>query len=375
MTGGAEGKRRQARILYALSALSLAFFFLAKTVARRPPAFRQEMLRAAELMKEATLAVGHCRESKGVPMDPAFDPNGTGFIGLKDSPLTTSLGHLEAKRTTTNPDFAGLLVALMHQAGIRKGDSVAIGASSSFPALITAALCACQVLELRPLLICSLGASEWGANQPDFTWLEIQDCLRNQGVLDVIPIAVSLGGEGDIGLDMDAEGRAWLAQKAAATGLPFLFEPDLESNVKKRIRLYQAAACGDPIKIFINIGGGYANMGTDSEILKVRPGLAVFREIPPDGRRGVIFEMAARGVPVIHLLYIKGLCDQFGLPWDPRPLPPPGSGGVFRVRSFSLLPLSVISGIYFLLWVLGFLFLREKPLPSSEKGRHFTSQG
>ena len=138
-------------------------------------------------------------------MDPAFDPNGTGFIGLEDSPLTTSLGHLEAKRTTTNPDFAGLVVALMHQAGIRKGDSVAIGASCSFPALITATLCACQVLELRPLFICSLGASEWGANHPDFTWLEIQDCLRNQGVLDVTPIAVSLGGEGDVGLDMDAE--------------------------------------------------------------------------------------------------------------------------------------------------------------------------
>ena len=60
------------------------------------------------------------------------------------------------------------------------------------------------------------------------------------------------------------------------------------------------------------------------------PGLAAFPRLPPAERRGVVFAMAARGVPVIHLLYIKGLCDRYRLPWDPRPLPEPGRGPALR---------------------------------------------
>ena len=35
--------------------------------------------------------------------------------------------------------------------------------------------------------------------------------------------------------------------------------------------------------------------------------------------------MTARGVPIIHLLHIKGLAVKFNLPWDPVPLPEPGA--------------------------------------------------
>jgi len=35
--------------------------------------------------------------------------------------------------------------------------------------------------------------------------------------------------------------------------------------------------------------------------------------------------MSARRVPVIHLLHIRGLALRYGLPWDPIPLPEPGS--------------------------------------------------
>ena len=39
--------------------------------------------------------------------------------------------------------------------------------------------------------------------------------------------------------------------------------------------------------------------------------------------RGVLFEMVASNIPVIHLLYVRGLAQQAGLPWDPIPLPQP----------------------------------------------------
>ena len=34
--------------------------------------------------------------------------------------------------------------------------------------------------------------------------------------------------------------------------------------------------------------------------------------------------MASEGVPIIHLLNIKGLAARYNLPWDPQPLPQPG---------------------------------------------------
>jgi poly-gamma-glutamate system protein len=148
---------------------------------------------------------------------------------------------------------------------------------------------------------------------------------------------------------MSPEGQGLLLRLGRETGLPFLAEPNLEKNVRERLRIFETAAGEAGIQAFINIGGSYANMGTDSEILKVGPGLAAFSEIPPVERRGVIFEMAARRIPVIHLLYIKGLCDRYGLPWDPSPLPEPGQGAIFKRQEVDLLSFLILAGAYFLL--------------------------
>ena len=336
-------------VLCTLGLSSLLFLAAALVLAKRPLGSKDEMLAASRRMKEAVKAVRDCRESRGIRIDPAKDINLTGLIGLETSPITTSLGNLEAKRTTVNPNFAGLITLLLHEAGVRRGDTVAIGASSSFPALIIASLCAVEAMELRGLLICSLGASQWGANHPDFSWLDILACLNRSDLLSARPVGLSLGGDGDVGKDMSPEGRALLLRLARETGLPVLSEPDLEKNVRERLRMFETAAGDAGIQAFINIGGSYANMGTDSEVLKVTPGLAEFPNLPPSERRGVIFEMAARRIPVIHLLYVKGLCDRYGLPWDPSPLPEPGQGAAFEKKEVDPLSFLLLAGAYFLL--------------------------
>jgi len=310
------------------------------------------MLAASLRMQGAMEAIRECRRNQGIADDPAADINRTGLIGLETSAITTSLGNLEAKRTTTNPNFAALVTRLLHEAGVRKGGVVAIGASSSFPALIIASLCAVEALEARGLLISSLGASQWGANRPDFNWLDILGCLNKEELLSTRPIALSLGGDQDTGQDMSPEGRDLLVRRGTETGLPFIAEPDLGKNVGERLRLFETAAGRTGIQAFLNIGGSFANMGTDSEILKVGPGVAAFHRIPPPGRRGVIFEMAARRIPVIHLLYVKGLCDRFGLPWDPSPLPDPGQGGIFERRERDTRTFLILAGAYFVVMAL-----------------------
>jgi poly-gamma-glutamate system protein len=314
--------------LYVLSGLCLIGFLVFKIISGgEDPAVRYQMHLASRLMAGATAAIRDCRLQKGIPIDPKADPNRTGLIGLPTSSITTSLGILEAKRTTTNPAFAGLLVRLLHRAGVRPGDAVAVGASSSFPALILAVLAACRAMNVEPLVISSLGSSEWGANIPEFNWLDMMDCLNATGSLTVHLLAFSIGGDEDRGNDMSPDGRALLLREAVARHLSLLEEPDLAATVAARMRLYDQSAGGKRIKAFINVGGSWVNLGTDSKVLGVKPGLnmkggpAEIAFFPPPERSGMIFAMARRGIPVIHLLFIRGLCRDYGFPWDPQPLP------------------------------------------------------
>lgn len=356
-----SSEKKKDLLIYSLACLSVFFFVLVKLLGTRPEDIKDEMIQAARLMKEVTGEVARCRENRGLPMDWSTDPNGTGLIGVDYSPLTTSLGSLEAKRTTTNPNFAGLLVWLLWDAGARRGDAVAIGASSSFPALILASLCAAQVMGLEPLLISSLGASQWGANNPDFHWLDIQECLNASGLLNIEPLALSLGGEGDRGEDMSPEGKSFFMEEARRRGVYLLQESTLSRIVGERIRLYEEAARkkGQSIRVFVNIGGSYANLGTDSKILDLKPGRPEFRYFPPAEQRGVLFEMAARGVPVLHLLYIKGLSERYGLPWDPQPLPQPGEGMIYRSSQLTG-RLFLFSGIIYFALVSLLFFIYKK---------------
>jgi hypothetical protein len=112
------------------------------------------------------------------------------------------------------------------------------------------------------------------------------------------------------------------------------------------MQLYFAAGNGRPVKAFVNIGGSWANIGTNAEILTLRPGLTRRLFIPGPADRGVIQAMAKAGVPVIHLLNVKGLCERYGLPWDARPLPEAGREGFPRRDAGSGALPALLSVIY-----------------------------
>ena len=310
--------------IYVLGTIGLAAYGLVQLAPRGPAGVLDPTRRAAKIMAAAERRIRECRDARGLSSDPVSDINRTGLIGVEASPITTTMGDLEAKRTVTNPNIAGLVVRLLTEAGVKKGDTVAVGASSSFPGSILAVLSAAGALDLDIIAICSLGASQWGANDPRFDWLDMYDCASRDGGLPAKWLALTIGGERDIGDDLGPEGRRLIAEKIRRRGIPSFEEPDLARNVERRVRLYEGAAAGKPIRAFINIGGAWANIGTDSSVLRVEPGLARVREIPSRESRGVLQEMASRGIPVIHLLNVKGLAARYGLPLDPGPLPDPG---------------------------------------------------
>ncbi len=319
------------QIIILVCLISVLFFIIAFSIPYGEKAdLYGLMMQASENMDKAIRTIRNCREERGMAMNKEFDINHTGIIGRENSVITTSIGNLRAKRTTTNPNFAGLIVSLMHEAGVKPGDAVALEASGSFPGLIIAVFSAAKAMDLRLLFIVSLGASQWGANEPDFHWLKMQDCLLEKGIFSFEPAAVSLGGENDVGEGMDEEGRISLLRSIREGGWLFVYQSDLRRNVEQKISIFKKKAGDKEITAFINIGGSYSGLGIDSDILKVKPGLTDIKSYPPPERRGLVFEMASRGYPVIHLLYINGIVREYGLPWDPVPLPEPGKGAVYE---------------------------------------------
>lgn len=333
---------------------------------------REAMVAAAETMKEAISAIRQARISRGIPIDPRYDPNRTGLIGMDFTPTTTTVGSLAAKRTATSPEAAALLVRLLTEAGVGQGDVVAIGASGSFPGFIVATLSACKALGVTPILITSLGASSWGANIPEFTWLDMEQALADAGVFEWKSVAVSLGGDDDQGGGLPGEGvealkdavaRAsvlsgaggppwgddsstasrvdlWATSGADRSTAPnpegpvFIADSSIDRSVEIRMQTYKAAARGHRLAAFVNIGGASANVGTSAAFLKVKPGLHL--TLPPclEQGKGVMFRMSEDGVPVIHLLHVEGLAQNYGLRFDPIPLPEPGEGKVYYRERF-----------------------------------------
>jgi len=345
------------RVVFILFFLSFVFYVLARIVpSKEAEALTGEMLAASEVMKKALVLVKNCREEKEVMIDPRSDLNLTGLIGVNWSSITTSLGNLEAKRTTTNPNFAALVVFLLRQSGVSQGDIIAVGASGSFPGLIMAVLSASKAMGLEPVLISSLGASQWGANIPEFNWLHMYYCLSRAGMFNWSLAAVSLGGEQDRALNMAPEGRTLLLREIESNGLPFLRETNLRHNVTRRMQVYTEKSSNRAIKAFINIGGSWANVGTDPGILELKPGLVKLKHLPPPEMRGVLHEMALRKIPVIHFLNVRGLVKRYFLSWDPVPLPEPGEDRIFSLVSEMQPSFIFLATAYFFLVFLVFFF-------------------
>jgi len=294
---------------------------------------------AASLMARGIRAIATSRTARGLGFS-AADVNHTGLIGLAGSPITSSVGVLAAKRTATAPDWAAAVVHLLTEAGVRPGDTVAAGFSGSFPGLNLAVTAAAQSLDLRLLSIAAVSASNWGANDPAFTWLDMEEVLVRAGLAER-SLAASLGGAADAGLDLPPGGAALVRSAIDRAGLPLIAAPTLAESVRARMALYAGAAAGEPIAAFINVGGAQANLGGCDEPFLATSGLLSKLPPCPAPRRGVAHHFVASGVPVISLLNVRDLAIRHGLSIDPIPLPRPGASlmpsGPRTLRPLSLL--------------------------------------
>jgi len=308
--------------IWFLLGLTVVFFLLLRFVwYRNENDYYVEMHRARQEMAEALQIIREERLNRGIPLDPMTDPNQTGIIGYEYSDITSTPGELEAKRTTTNPDMAALMISFFKELGLTRGDLVVIGSSASFPSLYFASVSACEAMGLVPLSFISLMASEYGANIPEFNLLDMVTALRDQGKVFYYPVGVSIGGESDSGKGISVEVIHRLEAQIEQSKLRYFHDPSLKETTEERLSWIRELAGDRPIKAFVNIGGATANVGVDPIFLYLKPGINRISQYAPFETGGLLYALARQGIPVVHLLYIKGLAAQNGLPWDPIPLP------------------------------------------------------
>jgi poly-gamma-glutamate system protein len=351
-------KERALLLCTAVSLVAVALIRFAKPEAMAPD--QSGRLAASRHMEKTLSVLRGCYVSRGFQFDEVLDLNHTGLVGPEVTDMVTTLGSIEAKRSTTNPNVAGLLVAMLEEGGVVRGDTIAVGCSGSFPALAIAAISASQALGIHPVMIVSLGSSSFGANRTEWTLLDILESMRGAGLTEVVPAAVSLGGARDVGREFEPETKAALMKKISRSGLTFLNESDLRQNVAGRMAVYFGPSGKRKISAFVNIGGSFADLGTDPAILKLEPGVNRTMQLPEhEERYGVVFAMAKRHIPVIHILHIKGLLLKYGLPWDPVPLPAVSEDRHVQARSGIITVTGVVTATYFCLIILIFVSFRK----------------
>ena len=310
------------RLIPLLLLLLIGAAVLTATQVRVPYAYYNEQAHAAEQMRKAFPILATYAEHLESPANPMDDPNRTGLIGVEFNEMTTTIGSLASKRTSTNPDFAALIVRSLHELGLTAGAKIGLLLSGSFPALNLAAIVACEELDLNLLIISSVGASSFGANHPEMTWLDMERLLQQHGIIAHNTAIASLGAENDLGESYFEGGRLLALAAIERNGLtPLLMDTLTE---QRRVKLEEIQSFRP--KAIINVGGNQLNIGSAGHLLP--PGIITTTSIDHQDL-GIVGWALDRDLPIIHLLKIRDLAVQADLPLDPIPLPLPGNSPVY----------------------------------------------
>jgi len=317
-----------------------------------------EKLEAAQRSQLAENYLKNFRLENSVFLDEINDPNHTAIIGQEYSLITTDQGDLESKLSATNPNFAAVIVQLFKDAGLNENDNIAIAFSGSFPGLNISVIAAVETLKLKPVIITSEGSSNFGANDPYFTWLDMENVLYKSNIFHNRSVAASIGGGNDLGRGLSPEGRDLIVKAIERNGVEFINEKHLENSIAKRMEIYDKYSQGEPVKAFINVGGGIASLGTAINGQLIPSGLSMRLPMSNFPLHGVIIEMSHREIPIIHILNINQLLSKYGLPINPIPLPEPGDGGIFIQKKYNMVIASIAT--FILVVVIVFIYLGER---------------
>ncbi len=327
--------------LVGLSFLALGCFVLSinfRTIDVSPS--YEDKIEAANLMQKAMSILKNHRMEESVFIDIENDPNETGLVGSPFSLITTDEGDLDSKLTTLDPNFSAVIVELMYQLGLNDGDTIAVLMTGSMPGANIAVLTACKALGVIPITITSVGASQWGANLVDFTWLDMESILFENGLISSRSIAASIGGRNDMGRLLSPSGRDLIMENINKHDLPLIRKERLADNIQHRMDLYSSIQSINKYDAIVNVGGGVASLGTSFNLRLLPPGVVrrnIIQDIVrPGGIEGVLSKFLKFDVPGLHILNIRPLTQEFKMPFAPIPVPEIGFGGLYAIEKYNV---------------------------------------
>lgn len=338
-----------------LIALALLALVLAENLRQRDPVVDKNyatMVNAAKIMREGMDVLKPLRAARA-PINPEFDPQRSGLIGLENSIVTTNQGGRESKQTTVNPNWAAVAVKLLAEAGVQQGDLVAVTVSGSFPAMNLAVYSALEALGADAVIIASASSSQWGANVPGFTWLDMERELRAAGVISMKPIYASLGGIEDRGIGIADEGIDSLRGSINRAGITMIEPANYQEAVADRIAIFREYSADRSYKAFVNVGGGATIVGPPGIDDMFKSGLqkdAPARAFAVDTVMGYFLQ---EDIPGVHFIGIKNLANRYGLPIAPVEPVPVGNGGIYSATVYNRwLALALGLGLFGMTWLI-----------------------
>jgi poly-gamma-glutamate system protein len=350
------------RLLLLLAIISLAIFYLAENSRHKKQAPYYDLkMKAATLDQRCQDVIHKELESRGIAIDFENDPNGTGLIGEQNTLITTDLGELRSKLIATNPNFAAVLVEMFKDAGLKRGDKIAVCLTGSLPGANIAMYAACEAMGINPVVISSIGSSTWGANHPEFTWLDMEKALFDERLIRQRSVAASLGGGTDNGRGLSLTGRKLLLDAIKRNDVELIYTGNLDNimkaggtlkqNVDKRMEIFDRNVKGQPYKAFVNIGGGLASLGSSQNGKLIPSGVNFNLSENNFPAIGVINLMAERKIPIIHILRLGDIAHQYGLPIEVSPAPILGEDSIFYRDQYSIASTIIYTSILILIVV------------------------
>ncbi|MCF7809868.1 poly-gamma-glutamate system protein [bacterium] len=276
------------------------------------------------------------------------------MLGEKDSPITTDEGKIEDKITALNPNFAAAVVDMLIKSGNQEGDTVAVLLTGSIPGANLAVYAALRALKLHPVIITSVGSSWWGANSPDFTWLDMERILKEKGVFDFRSVAASIGGSDDQGgIRLTISGREMIIDAIDRNEVTFIHEGSLSENINARLELFKRVAPLGSYSSVINIGGGIASCGHRRNCELIPSGVNMQLPVKNYPSVGVIHYFSEHNVPVIMICDPVDIAEDrdYDLPVSQLPFPIVGKGLVFEQRKYNLSVAALVLSLMFIILV------------------------
>ena len=91
----------------------------------------------------------------------------------------------------------------------------------------------------------------------------------------------------------------------------------------------------------INIGGGVASLGTSFNSKLLPAGIVKRADVmnislKEGGIEGALSKFSKKNVPTLHVLNIRSLTEQLGMPFAPIPIPKIGYGGLYAVERYNI---------------------------------------